>query len=92
MIAKFLLSQPTTTVCVPDSNPEKVNSLTQTFTFRIREKGVWSDDFKLYYPGLSILGKYFAVTNEPAEPGMAVTSRQYSICYAMNDAISKNLI
>jgi hypothetical protein len=68
VIARVGLAPPVTEICLLESNSVGVNSLTKTFTFR-QKRGTVVDDFRLFYPGLSILGKYFLVTNKPMDDG-----------------------
>lgn len=91
VIARYCKTLKSSAVCRIKTQPETVNSLTKNFTFTVVDPDNKPQDFRLFFPGLTSLGKNFLVYNIP-NAREAIITRQYSICYSMNDAICNNII
>lgn len=64
---------------------DRITVTTHTFRFKVAEKKP-VEHFRSFYPGLRDLGKNFLVSNVP-EQGEQIVSRQYSICYSVEEAM-----
>lgn len=90
-IARYSSTIVSSAKCRIRTPPDACNSLTKNFTFTAVDIDAKPDHFRLFFPGLKTLGKNYLVQNVPIARELAVT-RQYSICYALNDAICNNVI